>query len=282
MIPLSRGFGGRTLGRLAGLALAVAACGGSQPGPGTAPTRAAGSAQATTTRRGGETGSVDADGGAARADRIGGQVEIDGVFNARHAGGLPAGHGLRVRDRLLIRSGNLATVTTQGCNQLAQLGIRSVIDLRETDGPTGVTANPDASCAVSAATYLHVEIPKLLPPTESSYLRTLEAVEPRLAEIFQQIGSPRGLPAVLHCVIGRDRANIVAALVLLAAGVSAADVVTDFTTNQDPRVRAEVQARWLQAVVDYVDQRGGIEVYLWAHGVTPGQLAAIRRALLER
>jgi protein-tyrosine phosphatase len=229
---------------------------------------------------GGGTGIGGSGAGGATAP-AGGPVELDGVFNARHTGGLPAAAARRVRDRVLIRSGHLSDITATGCSELATLGVRTVVDLRETDGTTGVTDNPDAACVTTAASYLHAELPKLLPPSESVYLQILAAAEPHLGDIFAALGAEEGLPAVLHCVIGRDRANIVMALVLLSLGVPAAEVVLDFTTNQDPSVLADVQATWMQAIVDHVDGQGGIDAYLLAHGVTSEQLTALQQAALE-
>lgn len=263
------------VGWAVGSILAGAGCGGALATPG-GPSTTAGASSSTSVGGGGTAGG---DAGASGVDSTGGPVAIDGVFNARHTGGLLGAAGRHVRDRVLMRSGHLAAITATGCAELQQLGIRSVIDLRETDGSTGVTANPDAACVTSTATYLHAELPKILPPSESSYLQTLTAAEPRLADIFARLSAPGGLPAAMHCVIGRDRASLVMAVVLLGAGVSTEDVVKDFTTNQDPQV--QVQASWLQAAADYIDQQGGIGPYLAAHGVPADQIAALQQAALE-
>lgn len=229
----------------------------------------------------GEGGSSSGGGGGSGASTpTAGPVEIDGVFNARHTGGLPAG-ALRVRDRTLIRSGHLHDITATGCAQLADLDVRTVIDVRESDGTTGVTANPDADCVTMTTSYHHFEMPKLLPPSDSVYLDIVATAEPHLADIFATLATEQALPAVVHCVIGRDRANIVMALVLLSLGVPGSDVVADFVSNQESSVQAEVQASWMQTVVDYVQEQGGADAYLEAHGVSAAQLSALRAAALE-
>lgn len=204
----------------------------------------------------------------------GGPVELSGVFNARHTGGLKTPDGKRVRDNVLIRSGHLGGLDATGCQQFQALGIRTVIDLRmqaEADG------TPGAACSQEGTDYHLAELPKILPPSEQSYLDTLEAAESALAGIFGQMAVDDGLPAIIHCVIGRDRASLMMALVLLALGVPADQVLIDFTDNQE----ATVEASWLQAALDRINQEGGIESYLAKHGVTSVQVSKLKYLALE-
>lgn len=207
--------------------------------------------------------------------QAGGGVALNGVYNARHVGRLPAVEGKRVRPYFLIRSGHLAELGEQGCIQLIDdLRIRSVIDLRS---ETEANAVADAPCVKEDTRYLLAQLPKILPPTEDSYLQTLTAVEPQLATIFEHISESDALPAIVHCVIGRDRAGLVMALALLTLGVPEQPVLTDFVENQE----AEVDVEWLQAVIDKVAASGGIEAYLETHGVGAEQIAAFRAQALE-
>lgn len=205
----------------------------------------------------------------------GGPVALDNVFNARHTGGLTTSTNKRVRDYMLIRSGHLADLGGSGCAQLSALTIKTVIDLRDA---TDAAASPDAACVTTGTAYKLVDLPKILPPSATSYEQTLDAAEPKLASLFGQLTSA-GLPAILHCVIGRDRASMVTALVLLALGVPQAQVVADFEINQDASV--SVDAAWLQPVVDRVNQAGGIDAYLLSWGVTAQQLSDLRSMALE-
>lgn len=228
---------------------------------------------------GGTTTSSTDQGGGGGAVSSGGPVSIDGVTNARHAGGLPTGDGMHVRDNTIIRSGHLAELGPNGCTDLQILSIQTVVDLRAADGTTGANTNPDDPCVTGALSYYQADLPKLVPPSADYYLQTLSAAEPKLGTIFGLLAQADGLPAILHCVIGRDRASLVTALVLLAVGVPSADVVDDFVTNQDGQI--SVDAAWLQAVIDHIDGQGGIESYLQQHGVTAQQLADLRAQALE-
>jgi protein-tyrosine phosphatase len=211
--------------------------------------------------------------GAAASAAAGGAVDLGGVFNARQVGGLETSDGHATRSNFLIRAGHLAGVD---CARLEALGISTVIDLREA---AAARYTPDASCVKSGTTYYLADLPKLLPPTEKSYLQTLDAAEPKLQEIFAQLTRDGGFPAVIHCVIGRDRASLMTALVLLALGVPEDRVLGDFEQNQDSRVATS--AAWMSGVLTRIERAGGIETYLKSHGVTDAELEALRTQALE-
>ncbi len=260
------------------LLLATLSCGGgSQPADG--PTGGGGSAGSSTTSTGtGGTVSTGGAGGTSSCDGTpGGAVALPGASNVRHTGGLPTTDGSCLRDNVIIRSGHLAALETAGCAQLEALNITTVIDMRALAGSTGAGTNPDASCVTSGTNYYNADVVKLLPPTPDSYLQTLAATETKLAAIYGHLSQDGGLPAIIHCVIGRDRASLMTALVLLTLGVPAADVVSDFVNNQE----TTVEAAWLQAVIDQIDSEGGIDAYLQQHGVTAAQIAKLKELALE-
>ncbi len=206
----------------------------------------------------------------------GGPVALDGVFNARHVGGLITSDGKRVRTAALIRSGHLGGLSSTGCGQLSSLGVRAVLDLRE---ESDAAATPDAACAKSGAAYVLVPLPKILPPSVDAYLKTIAAAEPQLPQVFGALAAPQGSAVLVHCVIGRDRASMITALVLLALGVPRAAIAQDFVANQDSSVQTD--AAWLNAVFDRVESSGGTAAYFTSHGVTPQQIESLKGLLLE-
>lgn len=205
---------------------------------------------------------------------LGGPAGFPGVFNARQAGGLLTTDGRRVKALALIRSGHLGSMGEEGCAAFKALGIKTVIDLRSQDE---IARAPDAACVSGTAAYHRLELPRILPPSERSYRDTLLAAEPKLAALFRRLGKPKATPAVIHCVIGRDRAGIALAVVLLALGVPAPAVVDDFARNQE----AEVEASWLKAVTGRIEEEGGIGAYLDARGVDRKDIQALRAQALE-
>ena len=53
--------------------------------------------------------------------------------------------------------------------------------------------------------------------------------------------SPDALPAVFHCLWGKDRTGVAAALLLSALGVSQADVVDDYMLTEQYRSQQDVK-----------------------------------------
>ncbi len=225
---------------------------------------------------GGRSSSSDGQQQECSANARGGSVVLDSVFNTRQVAGLGTSDGKCIREKVLIRSGHLAALSTTGCGQVNVMGIRSVIDLRSS---AETAAEPDASCILTATRYLHADLPKILPPTETSYKDTLDAAESKLDDIFAHLAVEGGLPVLVHCIIGRDRAGIVSSVLLRALGVPREQVVSDFVTNQDPSV--SVQPSWMNAVMDRIDQAGGIDSYLQQHGVTAAQTAQLKSMALQ-
>lgn len=217
-------------------------------------------------------------GGAAgsAAAQPGGPVVLDGVFNARQPGSLVTPGGKQLKAGVILRSGDLYGLTGVGCAQLQALGIRSIIDLRDA---TDRSASPDAECTSSGRDYWPIELPKILPPSQASYLETLIAAEPELSRIFAVLAGDNALPVLIHCVIGRDRASLITALVLLAVDVPESLVLEDMVENQEASV--VVQAAWMDGVLARIAEQGGIEAYLSLHGVDPVTLVALRASMLE-
>jgi len=145
----------------------------------------------------------------------------------------------------------------------AALGISTVIDLRET------TDLPAASCVSSRARVIAAPLPKLLPDTPDNYLALLEQ-KSSLGVVFEALGQATSYPVYIHCVIGRDRASVVSALVLLALGASRQTVIDEF--NLSAQANVPVKPANIETVLDQIDKLGGIKAYLTALGVTASQL----------
>ncbi|MBN2192708.1 MAG: tyrosine-protein phosphatase [Polyangiaceae bacterium] len=255
--------------------------GGAGAAPTTSPAGAGGTATSSggaVTWSGGTGGAASPRGGAAGASAgpasRGGPIDLGAaVVNARQVGGLGTAGGQHVRVDVLVRSGELSQVD---CGRVQALGIATVIDLRDA---IDAGATPDAACVTEDTRYFLADLPKILPPTPESYLQTLDAMEPELDAIFGELAREGSLPAVIHCVIGRDRASLTMALVLLALGVPEADVVLDFVENQ--ATAGSTSAEWLGGVLARIEEAGGTEAYLGAHDVTADELAALRAQALE-
>jgi hypothetical protein len=106
----------------------------------------------------------------------------------------------------------------------------------------------------------------------ADYLADLNASS-SVAAAFAALGDPAAYPVYVHCTYGRDRTGVLAALVLSALGASRQDILQEYLLSA-----AQVGAfpASLNAVLDDIARRGGIEAVLGAAGVTPEQLATLR------
>ncbi len=196
------------------------------------------------------------------------------VHGFREVAGLTTGDAQVLRPGLLFRAGHLADLDAAGCAEVQELGLSSVIDLRSA---AEAAALPDAVCVTHSVRHMVADLPKILPPSAASYAATLDAVEPKLAGIFEHFARPAGLPLLVHCVIGRDRANLMMALVLVALGVPREQIEDDFLHNQ----AMEVDPTWLAPLFARLEEAGGAAAYFAQHGVSASALAELRAQALE-
>ncbi len=90
---------------------------------------------------------------------------------------------------------------------------------------------------------------------------------------------------VVHCVGGKDRTGLVAALLLRLCGVSLDDVDADYAlteTRLRPRLGevATAPAGAMATVLDRLERRhGSVEAYLVAAGLAPEAVESLRARL---
>ena len=192
------------------------------------------------------------------------------VTNARDLGGWPVTGGA-VSCRRILRGGALTGLTENGCAEFAEIGIRTIIDLREAAVQDSV---PPPACATQVAEHVSAAMPKLLPDTPENYLALLgEAAA--IGQLFSVLAVSSSYPVYIHCEIGRDRASFMTALVLLALGAERQTVTDEFSLSAAAGVA--VKPECMAAVLDEIEQRGGIAAFLASVGVDSSMIDALRR-----
>lgn len=191
------------------------------------------------------------------------------VVNARDLGGIALASGQTVACGALFRGSPLAQLGDTGCADCAALGIRTVVDLRiESER----AAKPNAACVAEFANTVSAPLPVPYYVSAADYIADLDAT-PSIATLFAVLGDSSAYPVYFHCTWGRDRTGIVAAVILLALGAARADVMADYLLSQST---VGAYPNSLQAALDEIDGRGGIEAYLGAAGVDSSQVAVLR------
>jgi protein-tyrosine phosphatase len=189
------------------------------------------------------------------------------VTNARDLGGVPVSPAGSVACGAILRGPPLAELSDSGCAAVAALGLQTVIDLRTESERSG---RPDAPCVTAKIVKTPLPIPYNVSPTD--YRNDFDT-DASIATIFQTLGDPANYPVYLHCTWGRDRTGVVAATILLALGASRADIMQEYGLSAD-KVGAYPDS--LAAVLDHIDDMGGIEAALRAKGISDDALAALR------
>lgn len=254
------------------------------------------------------------------------QLPLDGMDNFRDLGGYETADGRTTRWGRVYRSGELGGLSDDDVEYLDDLGINLVCDFRS---PAEREDSPDRLPTEDPPEVLQAEIytpgvdPKELQDRIiSGDLEGLDLnmllVEGNRAfvtqfahqyrSMFDALLEEDGLPAVVHCTAGKDRAGMAAALILLAVGVPQETVMHDFlltnhythdkiqqamaviwiaslfkTKPTDLRPLMGVEPRYLEAGLDAMRHtHGSIDAYMEeALGLTPERRERLKERLLE-
>ncbi|KAI0291605.1 protein-tyrosine phosphatase-like protein [Multifurca ochricompacta] len=180
-------------------------------------------------------------------------ITIDGVFNVRDLGLIPAQDGEHVtRSGFMYRSGELSGVTQNGKNHsgraAAALGITTIFDLRS---DTEIAKYNAATPQLTGVTILHTPVfakedysPERMAQrfqlyasgkTEAFmqlYSEILDAGGPAFGAILRHVRDAPNDSFIFHCTAGKDRTGIAAALLLLLAGASPDVISTDYALTR--------------------------------------------------
>ena len=237
-------------------------------------------------------------------------VTLQGCFNFRDLGGYRTQDGRSVKWLKLFRSDAIHYATPDDISRLqGELGIFTVVDLRNPEEiqQAGLTTMAGSSVRYHTVPYLGAR--QIVPPgvdedpvarLTNIYQWIIRNAGARIAESLNILSEGGNLPAVFHCTAGKDRAGILAAMVLGVLGVDRDQIMQDYEMTNDvidelgERLRARpgnehrtldsfrAQPETMEIVLDELDnEHGGPAGYLQAHGVANETLDKFREALLE-
>jgi len=231
------------------------------------------------------------------------------MFNFRDVGGYTGLDGRTVRWRRLFRSDSLHRLGPADRQAFAELGVRTVIDLRRPHEVQRDGRVPDEH----GLGYHHIH------PEHEEWPRNHDGgagIERWLADRYLdlardgQAGIGRALsviadedaaPVVVHCVAGKDRTGTVCAITLALLGVSDRDIAEDYALST---AASERFTAWLRSATpeaqelppsfiaspagamllfldDLRERYGSVERYALGAGLTPAQLTDLRTHLLH-
>lgn len=169
-------------------------------------------------------------------------LDWDGSCDVRDLGGLPtplSSTGATIRGRV-ARGPRRELLTAAGWIAATRWGLLSVVDLRSRDevGPRGADPNaePPEGVAISCAPtedQAHPEFRVVCLPILDSpeYWRHNVRILPGLVRCALEAIAASDPGVLVQCAGGRDRTGMVSALLLAHAGVSADDIVADYSES---------------------------------------------------
>lgn len=161
-------------------------------------------------------------------------LAIEGLINLRDLGGLPTASGATTLHGRLLRSESPHTLSASGLEDVLDLGIGAVVDLR-TVSEREHRPSPLAEAGVHIA---HAPIftddddyPDHLATAEEVYCWWLRERRSGVAAAMTSIADAPWAPILVHCHAGKDRTGVIIALVLRLAGVGVDAIADDYAIS---------------------------------------------------
>jgi protein-tyrosine phosphatase len=234
------------------------------------------------------------------------RLEFPQLLNARDLGGCPTLDGACTRWRSLLRADDLSQLDSAGLRALAAYGVETVIDLR---WPEETTRHP--SPIPAALPQVHYRQVSLLTPSEDEWRQrsvdaakelwhcvVLEQVRLELRKVLGAIAGAAPGPVLFHCIAGKDRTGLVAALLLALADVVPEAIADDYALSS-ANLRDGYLKRYAHVEPDqvlsalhcpeegahnmlkFLAHAGGVRAYLREIGLSGAEIAVLRARLRE-
>ena len=242
----------------------------------------------------------------------------DGCVNVRDLGGLRTADGDVTRFNRIVRADNLDRLSEAGRRALVEHRVTRIVDLRFPEerldeavrgapveivhvSVLGDTRTAEWQAEQNAAMDAATDVTSYL---VRSYGAFLELYRDRFAAAVRAVADAPDGAVVVHCMGGKDRTGLLAALLLRIAGVPSEAVAVDYALTEENL--ASSAAEWIAAAPDEAERRrrsllqpapaeamlgvieeledryGGVREYLHGAGVSVEELDRIRERLLAR
>lgn len=234
------------------------------------------------------------------------RLDFPALLNARDLGGYSTLDGATTRWRSVVRSDDLSQLTAAGLEALSSYGIETVVDLRWPDEVAGMPS------PVRGLSHIRYEPFSLCTPTQEEW-RTrradstakelwnramLQHLRDELRQVLEIIATASPGPLLFHCVAGKDRTGVLAALLLALADVVPEAIAYDYAESfenlregylqryADAEPAAIIEAlqcprQGVHNMLAYLEEFGGARAYLEAIGMRREHIARLRARLRD-
>jgi len=232
------------------------------------------------------------------------KLSFPNLLNVRDLGGYATCDGQQTRWKSIVRADDLVQLTSEGVTALVEYGIRTVIDLRwplETESQPGPFQK-----GRNDVRYMHIpllgvseEIWHSRSPKTTKELWNgvaLDYAQNGIRDVMRAIANASEGGVLFHCLAGKDRTGIVAALLLALADVQPNVIAWDYSVTTEnlreaylaanpgapeavlERVRCPPEA--MHNMLNHLNQRyDGISNYLHEIGLHENETQTIRARL---
>jgi protein-tyrosine phosphatase len=231
-------------------------------------------------------------------------LDFPDLLNARDLGGYPTTDGGYTRWRSLLRADDLAQLSELGLQALADYGVRTILDLRWPEeaarypSPVPVRLPQLRYARISLLTYTEDEWRLRARDAAKELWKcvVLEHVRAELHHVLSAIAAAAAGPLLFHCVAGKDRTGLIAALLLALADVEPEAIARDYAMSsanlRDGYLKRYAEAdpqRILEALrcpeegahnmLQFLAAAGGVRGYLAQIGLSEDQIERLRGRL---
>jgi protein-tyrosine phosphatase len=227
--------------------------------------------------------------------RVTRHLDLEALVNVRDLGGYTGRAGQTLRWQRLYRADDLSRATEADRIRLAELGIVTIIDLRTdrervSSRPPGLLGGADVEVhhlpilLDSQARWGDIDrLTRVAGATAEDLLarRSLAMLvegAPSIADALRVLAQPGSQPAVIQSTLGKDRAGLLAAVILALLGVSTRTIAEDYAESE-VAIAVGGQAR---AANDLGDRAGSWDASTALLAAPPGAIVRVLDQVNQR
>ncbi|MBD1380496.1 tyrosine-protein phosphatase [Metabacillus arenae] len=235
-------------------------------------------------------------------------IKVKGLYNLRDLGGYPSFCGRHTIWKQIFRSDSLHNLAIEGQQQIVEMNVKTVIDLRR---PQEIEQAKNVFSDSELVKYINISLIDISPFEDNNnlpnglkemYLKTLYERHEAIRNVFKQILTAEGA-VLFHCAVGKDRTGLISGLLLDLVEVPHSIIAEDYAfsnqclapilpemlSSRPVALNEEQYNRFIQCKPEYMldvlkmldDVYDGTAGYLRAIGLTDNDINALQKKLIS-